>query len=135
MQRAVGHVGLIWNSWNLLFQIESADGNSAAAAEAKRKAIACYLAYRRDGGENHSGSGRMSLAVTQALLAGDSAQAESLLQQLAADPEGAWLLHFIHALQAIVAGSRDRTLADALSLHYSMAAEILFLIETLEKPR
>ena len=38
-------------------------------------------------------------------------------------------------LQAIVAGSRDRTLADAPELNYSMAAEILFLIETLEKLR
>jgi hypothetical protein len=37
------------------------------------------------------------------------------------------------ALQAIVAGSRDRTLADAPDLTYTMAAEILFLIETLEK--
>jgi hypothetical protein len=40
---------------------------------------------------------------------------------------------FIQALQAIVAGSRDRTLADAPDLNYTMAAEILFLIETLEK--
>jgi hypothetical protein len=38
----------------------------------------------------------------------------------------------IPALQAIVAGSRDRTLADAADLDYTMAAEILFLIETLE---
>ena len=37
------------------------------------------------------------------------------------------------ALQAIVAGSRDRTLADAPSFSPTMAAEILFLIETLEK--
>ena len=37
------------------------------------------------------------------------------------------------ALQAIVAGSRDRALADAPDLNYDMAAEILFLIETLEK--
>ena len=44
-----------------------------AAAQAKGKAIACYLAYRRDGGENYSGSGRISLAVTQSLLAGDPA--------------------------------------------------------------
>jgi hypothetical protein len=39
------------------------------------------------------------------------------------------------ALQAIVAGRRDRTLADAPDLDFTMAAEILFLIETLEKPR
>ena len=42
---------------------------------------------------------------------------------------------FIQALQAIVAGSRDRTLADAPDLDYSMAGEILFLLELLQKPR
>ena len=61
--------------------------------------------------------------------------ATKTLQQLAADPDAAWLLTFIRALQAIVAGRRDRTLADALDLTYDMAAEILFLIETLEKSR
>jgi hypothetical protein len=44
-----------------------------------------------------------------------------------------WFHPFIQALQAIVDGSRDRTLADAPDLDYTMAAEILFLIETLEK--
>jgi hypothetical protein len=53
--------------------------------------------------------------------------------KLAAEPGAAWLLPFIHALQAITAGSRDRSLADAPELDYSMAAEILFLIETLDK--
>jgi hypothetical protein len=38
-------------------------------------------------------------------------------------------------IQAIVAGRRDRTLADAPDLDYSMAAEILFLLATLAKPR
>jgi len=71
--------------------------------------------------------------VTQSLLAGDRATAASLLQQVAADPDFAWLRSFTRALQAIVAGSRDRALADAPDLAYSMAAEILFLIETLEK--
>ena len=46
----------------------------------------------------------------------------------------------LKALAAIPAscgtlGSRDRTLADAPDLSYTMAAEILFLIETLEKRR
>jgi hypothetical protein len=35
--------------------------------------------------------------------------------------------------KAIVAGSRDRTLAEAPELHYSMAAEILILLDELEK--
>ena len=114
--------------------IETDAGNPAAAAEANGKALACYLAYRRDGGENHDAPGRICLAVTQCLLAGDPAQAASLLQQLAARPEAKGpILTFIRALQAIVAGRRDRTLADAPDLDYSMAAEILFLIEALGK--
>ena len=129
----LGYAGSIWNAWNILMQIECAAGNPDAAAEAKGKAIASYLAYRRDGGENHTNAGRICLAVTQSLLAGDKAEAISLLQQLAADPDVAWILPFIRALQAIVAGRRDRTLADAQDLSYTMAAEILFLIETLEK--
>ena len=68
-------------------------------------------------------------------VAGAPAQAASLLQQLAANPDAVWLLPFIRALQTIVAGSRDRTLADTPDLNFMMAAEVLFLIETLEKSR
>lgn len=128
------HTAEPWKTWSILASIETEAGNPTAAAEAKDKAIAYYLAYRRDGGENHSDSGRLVFAVTQSLCAGDSATATSLLQQLAdrfrADARS---ITFIRALQAIVTGSRDRTLADAPDLRYEMAAEILFLIETLEK--
>jgi len=131
-----GHASELWTSWAILADLEADAGKPAAAAEAKRKAIACYLAYRHDGGENHQPEGRISLTVIEPLLAGDSATAESLLQQLAATHRSTRSLQtFIRALQAIVAGSRDRTLADGPDLNYGMAAEILFLIETLEKPR
>jgi tetratricopeptide (TPR) repeat protein len=134
-KEALGHAGSVWDTWAVLADIEIDAGNPAAAEEARAKAIAGYLAYRRDGGENQDTAGRISLAVTQSLLAGDAAAAASLLQELAANPDFAWLRSFIQALQAIVAGSRDCALADAPELDYSMAAEILFLIETLEKPR
>jgi tetratricopeptide (TPR) repeat protein len=124
-----GHASEPWTSWAILAAIETDSGN--AAAEAKSKAIACYLGYRRDGGENHNIDGRLSLAVTQALRDGDPAQAVNLLQQLATDPEAAKLLPFIGALQAVVAGSRDPALADQPGLDYTMAAEILLLIESL----
>ena len=75
-----------WTTWAILADIETDAGNPAAAAEAKRKAIACYLAYRRDGGENHDHDGRIGLAVTQSLLAGDPAPPRPRLQQVAADP-------------------------------------------------
>jgi tetratricopeptide (TPR) repeat protein len=128
-----GHATAPWKAWAILADIETDAGDLDAATGARTKAIACYLAYRRDGGENHDAPGRIALAASQPLLAGDPTSAASLLQQVAAEPGAAWLLPFIDALQAITAGSRGRSLADAPELHYSMAAEILFLIETLEK--
>lgn len=60
-------------------------------------------------------------------------QAATLLQRVADDPDASGLLPFIRALQAVVGGSRDRSLADDAGLDYTMAAEILVLIETLEE--
>jgi tetratricopeptide (TPR) repeat protein len=130
-----GHTSETWKTWSILADIETDAGNPIAAAEAKRKAIACYLAYRCDGGENHDGPGRLCHDLTQLLLTGDGAAAASFLEVLVANPDAAKFLPFIHALQAVVTGSRDRTLADAPDLHYTEAAEILYLIETLEKPQ
>ena len=128
-----GHASQPWLGWALLAAIEKEAGNSAASAEAKQKAIACYLAYRHDGGENYDIEGRVSFAVTQALLAGDVAAATDILQQLAATPNLPDSAHtFIRALKAIVDGSRNRTLADDPDFNYGMAAEILLLIEKLE---
>jgi hypothetical protein len=104
----------------------------AAAADAKRQAIASFLAYRRDGGENYDDEGRLSLEVTEYLRAGNNAAAASLLQEQAAAPDlPDDARAFINALQAIVAGSRDRTLADAPDLNYGMVVEILLLIDRL----
>jgi tetratricopeptide (TPR) repeat protein len=128
-----GHASEPWKTWSILAGIDTDAGDPAAAAEAKRKAVECYVAYRRDGGENHYDDGRICLAVTEHLLAGDPADASSLLEGQAADPDlPAYARTFIQALQAIVAGSRDRSLADSPDLTYTMAAEILLLIETLE---
>jgi tetratricopeptide (TPR) repeat protein len=128
-----GHASKSWLSWAVVEEIETDTGNATAAADAKRQAITCYLSYRRDGGENPYDDGNLSFDVTEYLLAGNNAGAASLLEEVAADPElSSDMRNFINALQAIVAGSRDRTLADAPDLDYGMAAEILFLIETLE---
>ena len=63
-----GHAAEPWKTWDILADIETDAGNATAAAEAKGKAIACYLAYRRDGGENHDPIRAGSvLDVTQSL--------------------------------------------------------------------
>jgi tetratricopeptide (TPR) repeat protein len=132
-KRSLGHASTVWTTWSILNLIETADGNLVAAADAKRKAIECYLAYRRDGGENHNPGGRVFLAVTQALLASGPGAAASVLKQRTDSDLPAWLGPFAQALRLIVAGSRDPKVADAPDLDYTMAAEILFLIETLGK--
>jgi tetratricopeptide (TPR) repeat protein len=127
-----GHAASPWTSWAILADIETAAGNPAAAADARHQALSAFLAYRRDGGENQSGSGRLALAVRQSLASGDPAEATSLLQQLAADPDFANEHPFLTTLQAITAGSRDRSLAEDPGLSYDEAAEVLLLIEALE---
>jgi tetratricopeptide (TPR) repeat protein len=127
-----GHAVKPWTTWANLANIETAAGNSAAAADARHQAFSAFLAYRRDGGENQSGSGRLALAVRQALPSGDPAEVASSLQQLTADSVWAEHLPFLTALQAITAGSRDRSLADDPGLSYDQAAEVLLLIEALE---
>jgi tetratricopeptide (TPR) repeat protein len=128
-----GHASAPWTTWSILAAIETDTGDLAAAAHAKRNAIARYLAYRRDGGENQFPSGRLGQAVTESLLTEDPVTTASLLQELAANPIATGLTPFIGALQAVVAGSRDRSLADAPDLDYDMAAELVLLIETLEE--
>jgi tetratricopeptide (TPR) repeat protein len=127
-----GHAAGTWKSWNTLADIETDAGNSSAAADARHQALGAFLAYRRDGGENQGGSGRLALEIRQALASGDPAEATSLLQQLKADPRAASILPFLKALQAIAAGSRDRSLAEDPGLFYEEAAEVLVLIEALE---
>ena len=74
-QAEFGHASEPWKTWSILADIETDAGNPNAAEEAKRKAIACYLAYRRDGGENHDSPGRLAFEVTRTLLAGNTAEA------------------------------------------------------------
>ncbi|MCX5954115.1 MAG: tetratricopeptide repeat protein [Cyanobacteria bacterium] len=127
-----GQASELWKTWNTLAKIETAAGNSAAAADARHQALGAFLAYRRDGGENQDASGRLVLAVRQSLASGDSAEATSRLQQLAANQDFANQLPFLTALQTITAGSRDRALAEDPGLSYDQAAEVLLLIEVLE---
>lgn len=59
-----------WKSRDILHNIELADGNPEAAAEARAQALKLFLAYRRDGGENHSRVGLLCHDVTAAMTNG-----------------------------------------------------------------
>lgn len=130
-----GHATRIWTSWSLLGAIESADGHAEAAAEARGKALAAFLAYRRDGGENRTGSGRLCFAVGELLVEGRVGEAVGLLHKWRINPDlPAEALPLLDALDAIIAGRRDPTLAEDPALSYDQAAEIILLLERLTRP-
>jgi hypothetical protein len=128
------HSAMPWTSWAILANIELADGQPAATAAARQKAIELFLAYRRDGGENHGGGGRLCAAVTEAMLAGNVQEAADMLAELRSQPKlPTRLPPLLNVLEAILNGRRDPSLAQHPDLNYRYAAEILLLLEALSR--
>jgi hypothetical protein len=132
--KAFGHSAQPWKTWAILCDLEQASHNPTAAQAAKQQAIQCYLAYRRDGGENMSGSDvpQLCQAVLQAIRDNNSAAVlEDLrgFENLAGLPD--YLKPVIPKLIAILQGERNPSLADDPELDYDDAAELLLLLEQL----
>ena len=124
-----------WNVWGILSEIETIDGSLQAAKEARQKALELFLAYRRDGGENHKYSGSLCKAIGKALLEKNTGEAQGLLAEWRINP--AWMQEgkpepLLHALTEIIDGKRDLSLADSPDLTYDQAAEITLLLEALK---
>ncbi|HSL82819.1 MAG TPA: tetratricopeptide repeat protein, partial [Thermoanaerobaculia bacterium] len=130
------HAAKPWKTFNLLRRLEQADGNEKEAAAARDDAVQAYLAFRRDGGENHSPGGKLAAAVHGALSQGEPEAVEKLADELAHLRESPdlpdWAPPLIPALQALLAGSRDPALAADPALDYDDAADLLLLLERLE---
>ena len=126
-----GHAGAVWNAWAILHNLEQSSGNLQAACDARQKAVDTYLAYRRDGGENHSDAGRLALTVGQAMQQGYTAEIEKATSIVLAKPEQG-SNNFLHKLQVIIAGERDLALAGDEDLNFQQAAELILLLEQLE---
>jgi len=127
-----GHAALPWTTFALLHDLEVATGNAAAAAPARHRAIEAYLAYRRAGGESQTPGGELSVAVAEAVHSGQTGSAAGQLSAPLQRPDlPAYLTALIPALQAILAGSRERALAEDPALDYDDAAELLLLLESL----
>lgn len=129
-----GHTAEPWKSFALLARLEHATGHPAAATEAKGRARAAYLAYRRDGGECLHAGGRLTLNVAEVVQTGNLANAEAALTVFARISVSVSVQSMIAALLAILRGSRDPALADNPALDYEDAAELDFLLERLRAP-
>lgn len=121
-----------WKSFDILYQIESATGNPAAARAAWGQARDAYLAYRRQGGYAQYDGGKMCDQLLPVLQQGHEAAAVQQLSELVQAPNTPrFLQRLIPKVVEVINSSRDTTLADDPTFHYSDAAEILFLIERL----
>jgi tetratricopeptide (TPR) repeat protein len=127
-----GHVAEPWKTFQVLCNLERAVGNTVAAEAARQQAIQAYLAYRRDGGENLSGGGRVFARIAEAIHTGQIDDAVEWLAQLSQRPDPpAYLKPLIPALQAVLRGERDPALAADPNLDYDDAAELQLLLESL----
>jgi tetratricopeptide (TPR) repeat protein/CHAT domain-containing protein len=128
-----GHAAEPWKAFDILSAFERDAGRPEAASAARRRAIEAYLAYRRDGGENQSGSAPIYEGLFAAVSTGQVAAWSQALDQLRTEPDNpAYLV--LSALRAILTGSRDPTLADDPALRYWDAAELRLVLERLGKP-
>lgn len=136
LQRAVeckepyGHAAQPWTAWAILQNLETAEGNEQAAAEARNKAVELYLSYRRAGGESHTGGGRLCAMFRQAAAEGRGDEFKGVLAEVAGDEEyGVSMRKLAGALERILSGERDRAVVEDMELWYDHAAEILLLFE------
>lgn len=130
-KKPLGHAAKLWTTWNILRDLELATGNAQAAAEARAKAVASYLAYRRAGGESRSNRAHLFALVVQAIAQGTTTEATAQLAAYAEPDDPGWFTALLDKLQAILGGSRDPVLAADPDLYYMDAVELQLLLETL----
>jgi tetratricopeptide (TPR) repeat protein len=135
LQRAIeckkpfGHASEPWKTYSVLKDLETAEGNSEAAAQARSQAIALYLSYRRDGGENHSGGGRLCHDFRQMVAENKIDELKGVLAEIAGDAEyGVSMRKLARALDGILRGVRDKSVAEDMEMSYDDAAEVLLML-------
>jgi tetratricopeptide (TPR) repeat protein len=129
-----GHTALPWTSWDILHDLEAAEGNTGAAAQARQKSVDLFLAYRTDNGENHEFGGRLCHRFRQAMKENKGGEITTKLEELANHPDiREYKKLLITKLQAILGGERGTGLWEDEGLFYMDAVEVKMLVNEIEK--
>ncbi|MBF0098789.1 MAG: tetratricopeptide repeat protein [Magnetococcales bacterium] len=133
-KKSCGDTAKLWKSWYVLQKLEQVTGHPEEAEKARQQAMHSFLTYRRQGGENHEASAQLCAVIGHAIQEGDTAQISAALAESAQQPNlPKHLIPLLAALQKILAGSRDLTLADDPALDYDDACELILLLEALQE--
>ncbi len=139
IQRAIvcksqfGHAATPWTSFNILQQIEIAEGNLKAAKIAWIQARDAYLGYRQQGGYAQSSPGELADEIFNLIEQGEADKAIAGLTEMTQNEEmPEWVKTFASAIKAIIANPADSVVTDDMSMDYDEAAEILFFIERVQ---
>ena len=131
LKKRYGHRARPWTTWGNREYLEQADGHPKAAARARQRAIQCFLAYRRDGGESYSAGAQLCEFVFRAIHQESDVQPEVVLAQWLVTNDKPIAQALILKLLAILYGLRDPALADDPALYFQDAAELRLLLERL----
>jgi tetratricopeptide (TPR) repeat protein len=129
--RPYGHAAEPWKAWSILEDLERATGHAEAAQTARQQALETYLAYRRAGGVSQSNQAQFFALVAQALQQSTEAGMQQELNAFVETGNPPHFLALIRQLQSVLGGDRNPALAADPDLHYSNAAELQLLLESL----
>ena len=132
-----------WEPWLVLRNIEKEADNEAAAGEAERRLIDCYMEYRRRGGacdpRLNSEVRGMDLrglfqGINDAMQSGDTTEAEQLVRDYKKRRAGKGN-DFADALLSIMNGNYEPAILKHPELHWVVLAEFVLLIEKVRAVR
>ncbi|MBF0611257.1 MAG: tetratricopeptide repeat protein [Magnetococcales bacterium] len=127
-----GYMPEPWKTLDVLADIETADNQPQAAAQARRQARQLFASYRRGGGENYETGAKWCQATEEFIQQGQIDEAKQAFEQIANDPEiHPYTTALIATLLDILDGQRQPELAEREDLYYQHSVEIELLLERL----
>ncbi|MBL7797283.1 MAG: CHAT domain-containing protein [Saprospiraceae bacterium] len=119
-----GHEVQPWTTWKNFYELETEEGNTAAAADARQKAMRAYAAYRHDGGESKGDNFHMIKQTVQAIQSGQTGELVQISEDVLQQDSPSQVKALARALLTLLHGSRDPALADDPELDYMDAVDL-----------
>jgi tetratricopeptide (TPR) repeat protein len=123
-KKPFGHTAEPWKTWQILSNIEQAQGNATAAKDARDQAVALYMAFRRSGGGKYEYGAQLCAMVGDAIQRGARAEVEAAFGQFGGDFQP-----LVDALRQILDGVRDVQVVEGLD--YDDEVHVRLLLEQL----